>query len=33
VIGDIKREHQAELQALLDALEPVDDCPCLAPGQ
>ena len=33
VIAVLKREPQAELQALLDALEPVDDCPCLAPGQ
>ena len=33
VIAVLKREPQAELKALLDALEPVDDCPCLAPGQ
>ena len=33
VIAVLKREPQAELQALLDALEPVDDCACLAPGQ
>jgi hypothetical protein len=33
VIAVLKREPQAELQALIDALEPVDDCPCLAPGQ
>jgi len=32
VIAVLKREPQAELQALLDALEPVDDCPCLASG-
>jgi hypothetical protein len=29
VIAVLKREPQAELQALLDALEPVDDCLCL----
>ena len=33
VIAVLKREPQAELQALLDPLEPVDDCTCLAPGQ
>jgi hypothetical protein len=32
VIAVLKREPQAELQSLLDALEPVDDCACLAPG-
>jgi len=32
-IAVLKRETQAELQALLDALEPVDDGPYLGPGR
>jgi DNA primase len=32
-IAVLKRETQAELQALLDALEPVDDCTYLASGR
>ena len=33
VIAVLKREPQAERQALLDVIEPVDDSPCLPTGQ